>query len=189
MFGIYRYGLAFCVAISHLWAGMIGGPAAYAVWGFYCLSGFLMTLILNEKYGFSRRGLVNFAFNRMLRIYPAYYAVCAGMFLLFCFVPDAAARFLPNLHMPRTSQGWRFTLLLMTRAGWQRTAPRRLGASGGTLVLCCHCTGAGPEPADCLGLVPRQCRLHALAPGRHTPLSPSAMSTYPRAPWPFLWAA
>ena len=54
MFGIYRYGLAFCVAISHLWAGMIGGPAAYAVWGFYCLSGYLMTLILNEKYGFSR---------------------------------------------------------------------------------------------------------------------------------------
>ena len=34
MFGIYRYGLAFCVAISHLWGGMIAGPAAYAVWGF-----------------------------------------------------------------------------------------------------------------------------------------------------------
>jgi hypothetical protein len=29
------------------------GPAAYAFWGFYCLSGYLMTLILNEKYGLS----------------------------------------------------------------------------------------------------------------------------------------
>lgn len=114
MFGIYRYGLAFCVAISHLWAGMIGGPAAYAVWGFYCLSGYLMTLILNEKYGFTKRGLARFAYNRLLRIYPAYYAVCAGMFLLFCFVPDAASRFLPNLHMPQTARGWRFSLLLMS---------------------------------------------------------------------------
>ena len=107
MFGIYRYGLAFCVAISHLWGGMIAGPAAYAVWGFYCLSGYLMTLILNEKYGFSKRGLTNFAVNRLLRIYPAYYVVCAGMFLLFWFIPDTAARFLPLLHMPHTAQGWR----------------------------------------------------------------------------------
>jgi peptidoglycan/LPS O-acetylase OafA/YrhL len=113
VFGIYRYGLAFCVAISHLWAGMIGGPAAYAVWGFYCLSGYLMTLILNEKYGFSHRGLARFAVNRVLRIYPAYYAVCAAMFLIFCTIPDAAARFLPNLQMPRTTQGWLYSLLLM----------------------------------------------------------------------------
>ena len=114
MFGIYRYGLAFCVAISHLWGGMIGGPAAYAVWGFYCLSGYLMTLILNEKYGFSPRGLAKFAVNRALRIYPAYYVVCAGMFLLFYFIPETSAKFLPNLRMPRTGQGWCYSLLLMT---------------------------------------------------------------------------
>jgi peptidoglycan/LPS O-acetylase OafA/YrhL len=114
VFGIYRYALAFCVAISHLWAGMIGGPAAYAVWGFYCLSGFLMTLVLNEKYEFSPRGLSRFAVNRALRIYPAYFVVCVGMFLLFYFKPAAAARFLPNLQMPRTTQGWLYTLTLMT---------------------------------------------------------------------------
>jgi hypothetical protein len=114
VFGIYRYGLAFCVAISHLWGGMIGGPAAYAVWGFYCLSGYLMTLILNEKYGFSPRGLGRFAVNRALRIYPAYYVACAGMFLLYYFKPGTAARFLPQLQMPSTAQGWRFSLFLMT---------------------------------------------------------------------------
>ena len=113
MFGIYRYGLAFCVAISHLWAGMIGGPAAYSVWGFYCLSGYLMTLILNEKYGFSARGLARFAVNRALRIYPAYYVACAAMFLIFCFIPGTAAGFLPGLHMPQTAAGWRYTLLLL----------------------------------------------------------------------------
>jgi peptidoglycan/LPS O-acetylase OafA/YrhL len=113
MFGFYRYALAFCVAISHLWAGMIGGPAAYSVWGFYCLSGYLMTLILNEKYGFSPRGLFRFAFDRALRIYPAYYVVCAAMFVLFLLVPETSSRFLPNLRMPQTSQGWWYTLLLL----------------------------------------------------------------------------
>jgi peptidoglycan/LPS O-acetylase OafA/YrhL len=117
MFGIYRYGLAFCVAISHLWAGMIGGPAAFAVWGFYCLSGYLMALILNEKYGFSPKGLATFAANRFLRIYPAYYVVAAGMLVLFLLVPAHASRFLPQLHMPIASSGWLFSLTLMTPLG------------------------------------------------------------------------
>lgn len=117
MFGIYRYGLAFCVAISHLWAGMIGGPAAYAVWGFYCLSGYLMTLVLNEKYGFSSRGLCRFAANRALRIYPAYFVVCIGMFILFYFKPGTAARFLPQLQMPATARGWWFSFTLLTPLG------------------------------------------------------------------------
>jgi peptidoglycan/LPS O-acetylase OafA/YrhL len=114
VFGIYRYCLAFCVAISHLWAGMMGGPAAFAVWGFYCLSGYLMTLILNEKYGFTPRGLTSFAVNRALRIYPAYYAVCLGMFFLFLLAPGHSSGFLPNLTMPRSGQGWRYSLLLLT---------------------------------------------------------------------------
>ncbi len=50
----------------------------------------------------------------MLRIYPAYYAVCIGMFLLFYFIPETSARFLPDLRMPATWQGWRYSLLLMT---------------------------------------------------------------------------
>jgi len=73
-----------------------------------------MTLILNEKYGFSPRGLARFAVNRALRIYPAYYVVCVGMFLLFYLIPGTSARFLPNLQMPKTGQGWCYSLLLMT---------------------------------------------------------------------------
>jgi peptidoglycan/LPS O-acetylase OafA/YrhL len=117
MFGIYRYGLAYCVAISHLWAGMIGGPAGFAVWGFYCLSGYLMALILNEKYGFSPKGVAKFAANRFLRIYPAYYVVAALMLLLFLLVPAQASRFLPQLHKPFAFSGWLFSLTLMTPLG------------------------------------------------------------------------
>ncbi len=114
MFGLYRYGLAFCVAASHLWAGMIPGPAAYAVWGFYCLSGYLMTLILNEKYGFSPRGVVRFAVNRALRIYPGYYAVCVVMFLVLYFLPRQSETFLPILKRPVSRMGWIYSLSLVS---------------------------------------------------------------------------
>lgn len=74
--GSFRFLLAFCVAISHLYADMIHGPAAYAVWGFFVLSGFLMTLILNENYGNSVSGLKAYAQNRFLRIFPQYLLAC-----------------------------------------------------------------------------------------------------------------
>jgi peptidoglycan/LPS O-acetylase OafA/YrhL len=75
--GTWRFLLAFIVAISHLWAGMIDGPAAYAVWGFFVLSGYLMTLVLRTKYGSTSAGLRRFATNRLLRIYPLFIAAWA----------------------------------------------------------------------------------------------------------------
>jgi peptidoglycan/LPS O-acetylase OafA/YrhL len=44
----------------------IGG---YAVFGFYILSGYLMTLIMQKNYGYSRGGVARYAVNRFLRIY------------------------------------------------------------------------------------------------------------------------
>ena len=70
--GTWRLFLAFLVAISHLWAGMLDGPAAYAVWGFFVLSGYLMTLVLTTRYGLTPSGLRQYARNRLLRIYPSY---------------------------------------------------------------------------------------------------------------------
>ena len=70
--GTWRAFLAFLVAISHLWAGMVDGPAAYAVWGFFVLSGYLMTLVLTTRYGTTPGGLRQFALNRLLRIYPSF---------------------------------------------------------------------------------------------------------------------
>lgn len=82
--GTWRFLLAVLVAISHLWEGMIHGPAAYAVWGFFILSGYLMTHVLCFKYGHEEGGLRDYAFNRFLRIYPAYaVAVVAGAATLY----------------------------------------------------------------------------------------------------------
>lgn len=75
--GAWRLFLAALVMFSHLWAHMLHGPAAYAVWGFFSLSGFLMVDILTEKYGVTLRGVCHYAFNRVLRIFPGYYVALA----------------------------------------------------------------------------------------------------------------
>ena len=75
-FGTWRFFLAFLVVISHLWENMLPGPAAYAVWGFFLLSGFLMTHVLRHKYGPTIDGLRDYAYNRFLRIFPIYWIAC-----------------------------------------------------------------------------------------------------------------
>ncbi|MBO3083862.1 acyltransferase family protein [Cellulomonas fengjieae] len=104
--GSWRLLLAGFVAASHLWSRMVQGPAAYAVWGFYVLSGYLMTYVLIEKYGFSAKGIRNYAFNRFLRIYPGYWiAVMIGVVVITVVTsrgidPTALN---PEFYLP---QGW-----------------------------------------------------------------------------------
>jgi len=74
MFGTYRLILAFMVVFLHL----AGWPAfgEYAVFTFFCLSGYLMTFIMQENYGYEREGRKKYFFNRLLRIYPLYLFAC-----------------------------------------------------------------------------------------------------------------
>lgn len=79
MFGLgsFRFLLALGVIVAHL-----GNAAAYniisgrfAVFGFYVVSGYLITRVLHEVYDFK---LVPFAINRALRLYPMHYMVAAA---------------------------------------------------------------------------------------------------------------
>lgn len=45
----------------------------YAVFGFYSLSGYLMTFIMQQNYHYTARGISKYALNRFLRIYPIYW--------------------------------------------------------------------------------------------------------------------
>jgi len=70
------------VVMQHL--GNVSALGVYAVFGFYILSGYLMTLILHSGYGYSWSGVRRFALNRFLRIYPIYWVAClisAGLVL------------------------------------------------------------------------------------------------------------
>jgi peptidoglycan/LPS O-acetylase OafA/YrhL len=85
--GSWRFFLALLVAVSHLWEQMIHGPAAYAVWGFFLISGYLMTHILKTRYADGLRGLGDYAINRFLRIYPAYWIACLFGWVALILMP------------------------------------------------------------------------------------------------------
>jgi len=107
--GTWRFFLAFLVAISHLWAGMIHGPAAYAVWAFFVLSGYLMTLVLTTKYGTEAKGLREYAFNRLLRIYPLYgVAFVLGLITLGVLQSDGfdLSKLNPEFRFPVDAIDW-----------------------------------------------------------------------------------
>ncbi len=85
--GILRLLLALAVVASHCGAifgnNLVGGKVA--VQSFYIISGFYMSLILNEKYIDKNTSYKLFISNRLLRLYPIYWAVLILTFLFWCF--------------------------------------------------------------------------------------------------------
>lgn len=101
MLGTYRYLLALLVTMSHLWSSLAGWSGVSAVYGFFLISGYLMTSILNHSYGFDRTGMARYAANRFLRIFPSYWAVLIFSAVVVYAIPRDA--FLTNfkLSMPQ----------------------------------------------------------------------------------------
>lgn len=82
MFGIYRTTLALFVVIQHVYGKQDIG--SYAVHSFFCLSGFLMTLLMCETY---KGRPFDFAVNRFLRLFPAYWVVAGATALMILLAP------------------------------------------------------------------------------------------------------
>lgn len=99
MFGTYRTALALMVVAGHL--GGVAGIGGYAVFGFYCLSGYLMTLIMQTSYGYSNGGIRKYALNRFLRIYPIYWVSIVFSALLILYLGnDYTTRYHPSIYFP-----------------------------------------------------------------------------------------
>ena len=76
--GLIRLILALSVVITHAGDGIFGAQLVggkIAVQSFYIISGFYMTLILNEKYVGQNGSYKLFITNRLLRLYPVYWVV------------------------------------------------------------------------------------------------------------------
>lgn len=75
--GLLRFILALSVVLAHSGSiygfGLVGGKTA--VQAFYIISGFYMTLILNEKYIGTNNSYILFISNRFLRLYPIYWMI------------------------------------------------------------------------------------------------------------------
>lgn len=93
MLGLLRFALAIMVVIGHLSGGVqfFSHWGVFAVFGFYLISGYLITAILNEAYSFQ---LLPFAANRFLRVFPVYYVVALGSAIVIALAPSAS-RFHP----------------------------------------------------------------------------------------------
>jgi len=87
MIEVSRYILALVVTLTHLQPLGVGRPGSIAVFAFYTLSGYLMTRVLNERYGFTARGTAAFLLNRVLRLWPAYFAILGLTLIALWFLP------------------------------------------------------------------------------------------------------
>lgn len=112
MFGTFRYLLAALVMVSHFWPEWMLWAGAYAVFSFYLLSGYLITLALHHSYGLSAKGCARFLTNRFLRIFPPYLAVLLLTVLLLWQMPEIAQRFGSRFHLPSDTLGWLHNVFL-----------------------------------------------------------------------------
>jgi peptidoglycan/LPS O-acetylase OafA/YrhL len=102
---VSRYVLALIAVEVHLWPLGASWTGHVAVFAFYTLSGYLMTKVLNESYGFSTWGTVTFLINRVLRLWPAYFAILGLTLTALLFLPpaDCWSRCLPALRSSNAS--------------------------------------------------------------------------------------
>ncbi len=87
MIEITRFILAAIVAETHIWPLGFTWAGWQAVFAFYTLSGYLMTRVLNVRYGFTLQGMSAFALNRILRLWPAYLVVIGLTLIALLFLP------------------------------------------------------------------------------------------------------
>ncbi|MGB5971932.1 MAG: acyltransferase [Nodosilinea sp.] len=116
MFGLYRTFLALMVVALHI--GGVPMTGVYAVFGFYVLSGYLMTLIMHNSYGYTATGFYRYALNRFLRIYPVYWvSIIFSAVLIWCLGSSFTSSYHPSMHFPAGALGWAKNLLLFFPKG------------------------------------------------------------------------
>jgi peptidoglycan/LPS O-acetylase OafA/YrhL len=99
---IFRFSLALMVMATHLSALTPPQTGRLAVEAFFCISGFLITMVANGRY--DGRPLA-FLTNRFLRIYPTYWACLLIGFAVVIRFP--ASTFIhPSLVVPTSPEDW-----------------------------------------------------------------------------------
>lgn len=99
---LFRFSLALMVLVEHLSARVPPQTGRVAVEAFFCISGFLITMVASGRYA-GRPGA--FLANRFLRIYPTYWACLAVGFAVVMLLPQSVALH-PSLKAPDTAGDW-----------------------------------------------------------------------------------
>jgi peptidoglycan/LPS O-acetylase OafA/YrhL len=96
--GLFRFSLAMMVMATHLSAAIPPQAGRVAVEAFFCISGFLISMVADGRY--AERPLA-FLTNRFLRIYPTYWLCLTLAFFVASGMPMSTAVH-PSLYPPRT---------------------------------------------------------------------------------------
>jgi peptidoglycan/LPS O-acetylase OafA/YrhL len=102
---LVRFVLALNVVLFHLWNSAAPGAGPVAVLGFFFVSGFLITQIVQEVYAMPQR-CGAFLLNRALRIYPQYLAALGLGLLAIRLYPQVASHMNSYLRWPATTAEW-----------------------------------------------------------------------------------
>lgn len=133
MFGTFRTALALMVVAQHL--GGAPRMGAYAVFGFYVLSGYLMSCIMHRDYGHTPAGAARYLLNRFLRIYPIYWLSIGLSALLIALVGEQfATAYRPTLYLPGSVDELARNILIFFPA---RAAPRLIPPAWALTVELC----------------------------------------------------
>jgi peptidoglycan/LPS O-acetylase OafA/YrhL len=140
MIDVYRFILAICVVQGHLLGPRTSAPwlAWQGVFSFYVLSGFLMSLILNQDYGFTSGGLVRFAINRWLRLFPVYYAVI-GLTAFYIVLVGPLNQLNSALALPSTGAAIFANITIATLTGFNFVTMPRLSPTTWSLAIEIFC--------------------------------------------------
>lgn len=108
MFGVLRTLLAINVVLLHVFSLPTLGN--YSVSFFFILSGFLMTYIMQNTYGYDFSGVKLFWINRFLRLYPLYWVVLIFGILMILFFPEINKH--PDMYLPSKVNDYVFNILM-----------------------------------------------------------------------------
>lgn len=112
MFGLYRYLLIQMILLNHLTFNHDNFTTA--VFAFFMLSGFLVTLVTNKKYKSTIKGYLNYLRNRVISIYPLFYfAFALTVLILFIYPENFATQVNQHLYLSDTFFGWASQLFLI----------------------------------------------------------------------------
>lgn len=105
-FGLMRYLLAVMVVVTHTapWSHAYVGQ--YAVFGFFLLSGYVVSYILFNQYLPAKNGLFKYTLNRFLRIYPAYACVFIFSLAVIHYFPRATVAIDKFVGWPESVGAW-----------------------------------------------------------------------------------
>ena len=161
--GLLRFLLALSVAGGHI-ASMFGFTAAWILPGsravqiFYLISGFLMALILNEKYADTPHGNWLFYTNRAVKIFAPYFAILV-VTVAICLLSKALGGNALSLDFWFTEAGsmsvstWAYavlTNLFIISQEWGYLLLYRAGS----LILSLHAWETPPDASEFTIIVP-----------------------------------